>query len=262
MEDRDVSSFYDELADSYHLIYEDWNAAIARQGDILNRFIRARMDDPQSRGISLLDCSCGIGTQTIGLAERGFAVTATDISPRSVARARSEAAKLGLAITFGIADFRTLQLDVPGRFDVVLSADNALPHLLADEEILLALRNMAAKLQDDGLLVLTIRDYDMLIAEKPEATQPRVMDQGKRIVFQVWDWSGDGRTYTTNHFIVQEGEGGQWQTEHHRTVYRALLRHELGALLEQAGLSHIQWHTPAESGYYQPIVTARKAGQL
>jgi hypothetical protein len=31
------NSFYDELAESYHLIFDDWDAAIVRQRDVLAR---------------------------------------------------------------------------------------------------------------------------------------------------------------------------------------------------------------------------------
>ncbi|HSD81583.1 MAG TPA: methyltransferase domain-containing protein [Solirubrobacteraceae bacterium] len=43
----------------------------------------------------MLDASCGIGTQAIGLARAGFTVTATDISPVSVERCAREAAAAG-----------------------------------------------------------------------------------------------------------------------------------------------------------------------
>jgi len=34
--------FYDELADLYHLIYEDWSVSVERQGRLLAELIRAR----------------------------------------------------------------------------------------------------------------------------------------------------------------------------------------------------------------------------
>jgi hypothetical protein len=66
--------------------------------------------------------------------------------------------------------------------------------------------------------------------EKPPSTTPRVFDDenGRRIVFQVWDWAD--QTYTVNMFILREGKKG-WRTAHYATTYRALLRSELGALL-------------------------------
>jgi hypothetical protein len=42
------------------------------------------------------------------------------------------------------------------------------------------------------------------------------------------------------------------------TQLRAWRRAELTLILNQAGLSDIQWHMPDSSGYYQPVVSARK----
>jgi glycine/sarcosine N-methyltransferase len=53
-------TFYDDLADSYHLIYPDWGREVRRQGEVLDRLIRAQMG---SEPLSMLDCSAGIGTQ-------------------------------------------------------------------------------------------------------------------------------------------------------------------------------------------------------
>jgi hypothetical protein len=88
---------------------------------------------------------------------------------------------------------------------------------------------------------------------------PRVFDDaaGRRIAFQVWDWAADRRSYTVHQFFVRETPGG-WQTSHYATTYRALLRHELSDILQRAGFMEVCWHMPADSGYYQPIVTAYK----
>ncbi|REE87452.1 methyltransferase family protein [Paenibacillus taihuensis] len=255
--DESVIDFYDDLAKDYHHIFVDWHHAVSWQGEILSKFIHSKLASAHGEGISLLDCSCGIGTQAIGLAERGFIVTGTDLSPVSIERAAKEAESLGVEINFGVADFRILAQEVSGVYDVVLTADNAVPHLLTDEDLVAAASSMYEKVKDGGLLLLTIRDYDELLKEKPRATEPRVFDQGKRIVFQVWDWADDARTYQTNHFIVQE-MNGQWVTKHNRTRYRALLREELQQILRSVGFVDIEWTMPAESGYYQPIVTAWK----
>ncbi len=255
--DESVLDFYDDLADAYHLIFADWKHAIAWQGEVLSKIIQSRHPSRVGAGATLLDCSCGIGTQAIGLAQRGYRVTGTDLSPGSIGRAQNEAAAFGVDINFGVADFCSLERDVPGTFDVVLSADNAVPHLLTEEDLYLAARNMYVKINNDGLLLLTMRDYDELIKEKPKASEPRILDEGKRIVFQVWEWAADVKTYLTNHFLLQE-MNGQWITKHNKTRYRALLRDELSQILSTVGFSDIEWMMPSESGYYQPIVTARK----
>ncbi|SDN67620.1 Methyltransferase domain-containing protein [Paenibacillus sp. yr247] len=252
-----VLKFYDELAKEYHLLFVDWNHAISWQGEVLNKVIQSKLTVSTTNNISLLDCSCGIGTQAIGLAKYGYNVSATDISPRSVKRAEKEAVAFGVKIDFGVADFRSLDKDVSGSFDIVMSADNAIPHLLTDGDLYKAFQNINTKLNQNGLLLITIRDYDSLVKEKPSATQPRVFDEGKRIVFQVWDWAGGGKTYTINQFIMQE-INGEWKTKHKKTEYRALLREDINKALSITSFSDIEWHLPTNTGYYQPIVTARK----
>lgn len=83
-----------------------------------------------------------MGTQAIGLAKRGYEVTASDLSPKMVERARKEAFLHQVNIQFKVADFRTLEKDIEGQFDIVLSADNAIPHLLTDSDLEKALENM------------------------------------------------------------------------------------------------------------------------
>ena len=64
---------YDSIADLYHLVYDDWNAAIARQASALDKVI-ANSIGPAPH--SLLDVSCGIGTQALGMAALDYQVTA------------------------------------------------------------------------------------------------------------------------------------------------------------------------------------------
>ncbi|GIN71573.1 hypothetical protein J14TS2_20480 [Bacillus sp. J14TS2] len=251
-------SFYNQLASSYHLIFNEWEQAISNQGEILNKFIRSKMDLDSLEQISLLDCSCGIGTQAIGLARHGFKVTATDISPVSVERAKREAENLKVNnINWGVADFRALEQEVSGVFNVVMSADNAISHLLNDEDLHLAFKNMNSKLVKNGLLLLTIRDYDSIIHDQPTATTPYIFENGKRIVFQTWNWDENGKTYMIQLFILQQ-ENEKWVTQHFKTKYRALMQQEINKMLSETGFSNIQWFTAKESGYYQPIVIARK----
>lgn len=249
--------FYDNLADSYHLLFTDWSHAISWQGEFFDRLIRTHLPLQDSEEVNLLDASCGIGTQSLGLARYNYNVTATDLSPKAVERARSEANNLGLDIRFGVADFRTLESDVKGKYHVVLSADNAIPHLLTDGDLKLACENLYRKVELNGLLLITIRDYDELIRDKQQATIPRIMDDGKRISFQKWDWLEEGNRYIVNQFILQNKDG-EWSTQVNKTYYRALLRQELSHFLQLAGFKQIEWLMPEETGVYQPIVKAVK----
>lgn len=259
MQDADLK-FYERRANDDHLLYADWKKEVRRQGEVLNAFIRRHLG---MRPLTVLDCSCGIGTQAIGLALYGYKVHATDASPAVLARAKQEAEAFGVALTFEVADLRSLNAEVAGKFDVLLSCDNALPHLLTEANLLLAARQMRTRLRRDGLLLVSIPDYNQAVQEQRQAawtaTPPRVFDgaAGRRIIFQIWDWADDHRTYTLNRFILRQRQN-EWQTKLLTTKYRALQREELTTILHAAGFSDIGWHLPAESGFYQPIVTARK----
>jgi len=249
-----VARFYDSLARDHHLIVADWEASLSWQAEVLERLIADALG-PGPR--TVLDCSCGIGTQAIGLALRGHRVHATDISRAAVARARREAAARGATLTTQVADVRELHREVAGAFEVVLSRDNALPHLPSGADLRQAARAMWSRTVVGGLLLASIRDYDRILAERPRAEPPRLFDdpRGRRIVVQLWEWDDDGRAYTLHLFILRQA-GPRWRATQRTTRYRALPRAEPCAALEAAGYSEIRWREPEESGYYQPLVTA------
>jgi 2-polyprenyl-3-methyl-5-hydroxy-6-metoxy-1,4-benzoquinol methylase len=105
----------------------------------------------------------------------------------SIERARVEAARLGANVEFGVADFRDLD-DVSGEFDVVISCDNALPHLLDDNDLLKALRSMRSKLRPGGLLLISTRDFDKALVDRPSSP---VTQAGPRVVYarRIGGWS-------------------------------------------------------------------------
>ena len=254
---KPVTDFYDRLSLLYHHnMGWDWDAAVREEGAQLNRFLAEGVGRPSP--YSVLDCSCGIGTQAIGLALQGHNVHATDLSSVSVDCAREEAANLGVDMAFGVADFRNLGAAVSDSFDIVLSCDNSIAHCLTDNDLSAALTSMKSRLDPGGLLLLSLRDYDALVVDQPRFNNEHVQDRpdGRRIVFQVWDWDDDGRRYGIHQFLII-GEDGGYEVKHFETKLRALLRDELIAAIRSAGYEKVRWHMPADSGYYQPIVTAR-----
>jgi glycine/sarcosine N-methyltransferase len=252
--DDPVRSFYDDFAESYHLIFEDWQRSIDWQADVLGLLLEAHMPPGPLR---ILDCTCGIGTQALGLAMRGHSLTGADLSPGAIRRAGREAQKRGLAIRFLQCDVRDLSPIEEGNFDVVLAADNSLPHLKTANEFATALLHIARKLRGGGLFVASIRDYDAILATRPAAHPPAFFsDDGRRRIYhQVWDWTGE-RDYVAHIYLTQELEGG-WQCRHFATNYRAILRTEISELLHRAGFGNVRWLMPAASGFYQPLVLAQ-----
>ncbi|MEU3007961.1 class I SAM-dependent methyltransferase [Streptomyces sp. NPDC007020] len=255
MPETSVAHFYDELADDYHLIYSDWDAALRRQGDALDALIG-------QDGVEVLDCSCGIGTQAIGLALRGHRVTGTDLSPRAAARAGCEAARRSVSLRTAAADMRRLPFP-DGRFDVVVCADNSLPHLLTEQDVRAALAAMRRVLRPDGLLLVSTRHYDDLLRDHPVSTPPQVhrpaarADDGERTVtFQLWHWHEDGEHYDLEHFQLLPADG-EWHVQVRRTTYWAISQDRLAGLAAEGGFIDVRWRMPQETGFFQPLLMAR-----
>lgn len=247
-----VDDFYDELAQDYHLVYDDWYDAITRQGAALDRLIRNRLANAHD----VLDCSCGIGTQSLGLASLGYRVKGTDISERSLERARTEAVRLGLEISFARCDFRDLG-PVEGTSDVVISCDNAIPHLLTEDDVARVFRAMRSKLRPGGLLIITVRDYDKALVERPATTTPQINPGPPRqVLVRLHDWdAADSPMYTIHLLVLTEGPTG-WRVSHYSTRYRAIGREALKVAAEHAGFTQVRWNEGSDVGFHQPVMTA------
>ncbi|MEX5300600.1 class I SAM-dependent methyltransferase [Kocuria sabuli] len=247
--------FYDALASEYHLLFGHWWSAAQWHG----RVVADVLAQQGITGGRLLDCTCGIGTQALPLARLGYRVTATDVSHAAVDRARVEAAARGIAVDAQVCDVRDVRDHVDGTFDVVISCDNALPHLLTDEHLRRALRSVRACLRPAGLLLVSLRDYDALRMTRPDGVPISVHgDAGARHGSgQAWRWSADAEYVDVELFTFTEDAAGSWRARSATTRCRALTRAALESLLQSAGFTAVEWLMPEVSGYYQPIVLAR-----
>jgi len=247
-----MADFYDELAPLYHLIYADWNASIQRQAEQLSAIIAARWP----AATKILDVACGIGTQTIGLAGRGYSLVGSDLSPGAVRRAVCETSTRGLHVPLSVCDMRAVHAHHGSGFDVVLCADNSLPHLLTDEEILTALQQFCACLSVGGGCILTVRDYAAEERGKNLVKSYGVrQESGARyLLFQVWDFDGD--CYELTFFFVEESLAtGVVRTHVMRSRYYALSTAKLCSLMEQAGFQDVH---RLEGGFYQPVLVGTR----
>jgi SAM-dependent methyltransferase len=244
--------FYDAVAAAYHLLFQDWDSAIERQRTVLRQIL-----PPPADSGKVLDCACGIGTQALGLAQDGYVVDGTDLSSAAIERAVEEAAARKLLIPFRTDDMRELRTCSLGDYGVVLALDNALPHLDSEAEIILALTAMRDRLRPGGKLLISLRDYDEIMADRTSFTSPAFYRDGtcRRIVHQVWDWR-DARRYTVHLFITRELVDGNWNSMHFQGHYRAVSPREVADYAEQIGFQNVQILNPEATGYYQPIVSA------
>ena len=248
-----VQSFYNNMASQYDKLFENWQATTKEQAILLDRLFKENGFDKTAR---VLDCACGIGTQAIGLSVLGYDVTGSDISEVELEEAKQRAATQGAQMDFVRADFCALSETFSEKFDVIIAMDNALPHMLCAEDLASAIKSIANQLKDGGIFVASIRDYDALLENKPTYSPPYIHKtaEGQRVCFQTWEWMGEN--YRLIQYIIEDGE--ETTVSKFECEYRATRRDEMTALLKANGCSDVRWLFPEETGFYQPIVVARK----
>ncbi len=248
-----TQTFYDNLASHYDKLFLDWQSTTHEQATILHKLFENNGFDKRSH---ILDCACGIGTQAIGLARLGYNVTASDISDGEIAEAKTRASDANVKIRFENADFCALSKTFKEKFDIVIAMDNALPHMLSSTDLANAIKSITNQINENGIFVGSIRDYDALLKDKPPYSPPYIhkTPKGQRLSFQTWDWNDDH--YKLVQYIIDDSEN--LEVNKFECEYRATRREELTTLFLANGCSEVVWKFPEETGFYQPIVIAKK----
>ena len=248
----DASELYDAMTPFYHLIYPNWEENISQQAALLDAIIR---DYWGSRVHSILDVSCGIGTQSLGLAQLGYQLTASDLSAASIARAQAEAERRHLAIPFSVADMRQAFRHHAQPFDLVISCDNAVPHLLNDADIRQAFEQFYQCTRPGGGCLVSVRDYAQEMGSGVEVHPYGVRDdEGVRyLVFQVREWRGSH--YDVAMYFVEDHGESACTTQVVRGQYYAIPIDRLLALMREAGFVEVQ---RLDDRYVQPILMGRR----
>ena len=102
-----------------------------------------------------LDVGCGEGADAIWLAQRGWTVTAIDISEVAICRAREASHPAGASVEWICGD--ALQTPLPARsFDLVSMQYPALPKAAGEA----AVRSLLATVRPGGLLLAVYHDLD------------------------------------------------------------------------------------------------------
>jgi SAM-dependent methyltransferase len=223
--ERHAEVAYDAIAPVYddftaHHEYEAWIGMLLGLGEAHGL-----------HGDTVLDVACGTGKSFLPMLDRGWRVTACDISPSMAELAR---AKSGPETRIEVADMRALP--VYGSFDLVCCLDDAMNYLHSQEEVERTLRGMAANLAPDGVLIFdanTLIVYRGFFAEHVE-----VEANGRRLI---WDGKTEGRIEAGEiaeaSFEVEPLEPGTGPTiepEVHRQRHHP--ESELRAAIEAAGL--------------------------
>lgn len=202
------------------------------------------------RGKRLLDVGCGTGKSFMFVLRQGWEVTACDISPAMLARAREKA---GEGADLQVADMR--ELPRFGEFDAVWCLDDAVNYLLGEAELLSALRGMRENLSSSGLLAF---DVNALHAYRTFFAETDVIERdGYRLT-----WRGQaaadvepGSVCESTLEVASLDRPAEEETARtHRHRQRHFTEAEVLAALERAGLECLAVYGHGYDGIFkQPL---------
>lgn len=143
-------SHYDKESESYDAFNEK-NSAVINQ--TIERILK------KHKVKTVLDLSCGTGSQVFWLTEQGFDVIGCDINAKmlNIAKVKSKNKKLGIKFIKG--DMRATQA---GEFDAVITIFNAIGHL-TKKDFSKAISNVRDNLKMGGLYIFDIFNLDYLL---------------------------------------------------------------------------------------------------
>jgi SAM-dependent methyltransferase len=212
-----LAPFYDELTREHD--YDGWTRHLEETA------LRFGVS-----GRKLLDAACGTGKSFTPFLERGYAVTACDISAEMVSLASAKAPAADLFT----ADVRAL--DPIGSFDLITCLDDSVNYLTDDGDLDAALASLAGNLAPDGVLV-----FDVNTLSTYRTTFARDMALDGPGVFLVWrgGCSGDEEPGCIAELVIEALEdtgSGLYERVTSRHFQRHYPREEVESALAGAGL--------------------------
>lgn len=243
--------FYQNLCRYYHIIYPDWENSLNVQAEQLSSIIKS-FEEQTSQ--TILDVSCGIGTQVIGLAQLGYNLTANDISEHMVARAKKECQIRQLDVKWNECDMCHLCEHITEQFDVVLCCDNSISHLMSDNLLETAFKQFHQLTKDEGMCLLSVRDWSDLLNTKEGIipAEKRIINGNRYYYFQTWKRSE--RHLKVDMFLIKDAENLE-TIQFPRSHYLISNFEQICTLLNKAGFEQtfIDFNS-----YIQPVIVARK----
>lgn len=178
----DIAAFYNSDPEREHRRLEERQL----EYDLTWRYLQEYLPGQGT----VLEVGAATGRYTLELAQRGYLVTAVDLSVGLLAECRKRIAGAGLErqVRFVVADARALDEVAEGEFDAVLLM-GPLYHLIAEADRKVALQQAFARLRKDGLVFTAFLSRFAVLADlikkrpgwiEVQAEVRSVLERGRR----------------------------------------------------------------------------------
>lgn len=214
--------------------YDEFNE---KKSKAINQFIESILKKYKAK--SVLDLTCGTGSQVFWLAKGAFEVVGLDINAKMLQIAKSKAIDKNLNLNFIKADMRTARI---GKFDAAITIFNAIGHL-TKSDFEKAIRNIHSNLKNHGLYIFDIFNLSYLL-HKNNITQLTIDWQEtvgnskiRDIQYSTIDEEGILASYTTHY--EQHGTNKLKISQHTQTL-QVYTNHQLKEMLHRSGFKVIR----------------------
>lgn len=245
-----TEKFYETIAQKYHWFFSSWDKVMERQmKELVPLFIKHQVKN-------VLDCACGTGLQSIGLAEQGYIVTASDLSKSMLEIARKNAEDKDIAnMSFLQSDFREIDMKVDSTFDAVICMGNSIPHLKKDNDILEAFKSVYRCLRHEGLALFDIRNYDEMLEKKERFLPMRLNSEkdGKSVtILYVFDYLEDIIRFNVV-YLIEDLVTGKKSMDVETIDYNPIGTKHFVDLLKEAGFRDIEFYEVGANVHFKAI---------
>ena len=233
---------YQNLAASYDRLTNDvdYNAWVD--------FAHAILEKEGLKVRTVVDLACGTGSATRILAERGYRVTAVDLSEDMLTEAMDKCCDLDEMPVF--VHQNLAQLRLPRAVDMAVCFLDSLDYILDPADCEAAIRRTYKALNPGGIFI-----FDVNTPEKLRAMDGQVFLDEDDDVYCVWRGEFDEQTNICSYgmdLFQRRGEIWERSFEEHREY--AYSRQQLTQFLKAAGFTHI-------TVYADGLLEAPRAGE-
>ena len=237
-----MSDLYADFAADYEWLFADDvvgstpepGATSAAGRDLLSAALAAL-----APGAPVLDCACGIGTDALALAQRGFTVTATDGSSSMVARASERLAASGSQVTVLQSRWQDLPAKLTGRFDLALCLGNAIVHTGSTPAMVESLASIRDVLTPGGKLIVDSRNWELMYSSWPRViTAPRVRERHGLRCSSLYIWTipeSFDRPCQAEIVFLFENQAGELSHHRYELTFQPFGHADLRKAVESAG---------------------------
>lgn len=220
---------FEDYSNYYDLLYADKDYAAEVE------YIHGLIQREAPGAKSILNLGCGTGKHDALLVEKGYSITAIDLSETMVDIARKNYADLS-SVQFHTGDLRTFRSEE--KFDVVLSLFHVMSYQVANDDQVAAFETAAYHLKDGGVFLFDCWYGPGVLSDPPHSRLKEVENEQLKITRQTTahsDVSSNSVNVVFDIDILNKRSGEVFTlTEEHRMRY--LFEPEIRFFGESQGL--------------------------